>query len=189
MSWREALLRAIASPSELMGPDGKADALKLLLMRLCAIYVKDKRAVRIDDDDVDDNQTSSRSAAASRFDADSASVRVRAVDKVADFHFGNGAMLEAVHWRCAICARTRLGCAWPARLGAPVRGASACASASLVRRADEGERGLSQSLGMMASYRYLPASMRKRAAAYAHEGSVSIHTALWSLVHHPAFVR
>jgi hypothetical protein len=56
-------------------------------------------------------------------------------------------------------------------------------------RANDDFRALAQSLGIMASYRYLPSNMHKRSEAYAAQGSISIHTSLWALVHHPAFVH
>jgi hypothetical protein len=102
MSWRQALLRAITEPQTLFEAQGNADALKLLLMRLCAVYLTEKRATPEHAEPRSSQHSSSSpdtGRPASSPDGGRRAAR-RAVDQVAHFHFANGAMLESVHWRC-----------------------------------------------------------------------------------------
>jgi Malonyl-CoA decarboxylase C-terminal domain len=105
MSWRQALLRAVANPQELFDTRGNADALKLLLMRLCAVYLTEKRAANVTSMERHPQRRDEAAAQAHSTAEPGVTARQgwRAIDKVADFHFANGAMLESVHWRCAAC--------------------------------------------------------------------------------------
>lgn len=83
-TWPQVLLRELQDPVTLMNPDtGKGNALTWLLKHLCTVYLLDKRR---------------------RFDGLPPNMEVshvrRVRDPVAHFHFGNGALLQSVHWRC-----------------------------------------------------------------------------------------
>lgn len=95
MTWTQALQRALADPETLMADSGNGEALRPLLMRLCAAYLLERRPLLGADG-------GTGGAAGPGADADSggreAPQRVR--DPVAHFHFGNGALLHGLHWRC-----------------------------------------------------------------------------------------
>ena len=88
MTWTAALLRAVTDPEALMADAGSGDALRPLLTSLCATYLLERRPL----------QERGPGAAAG---GAAAGGRQRVRDPVAHFHFGNGALLQALHWRCA----------------------------------------------------------------------------------------
>lgn len=69
-----------------MAATGNGEALRPLLTRLCATYLLDRRPLR---------RPGGGGSAGATADAPH---RVR--DPVAHFHFGNGALLQGLHWRC-----------------------------------------------------------------------------------------
>lgn len=101
MTWTEALQRALQDPEALMAASGNGDALRPLLMRLCVAYLLERRTVGAprDDSSAGDGTGPGSGRAAGEGGAAAAEGRQRVRDPVAHFHFGNGALLQDLHWR------------------------------------------------------------------------------------------
>jgi hypothetical protein len=84
------LLRELQDPVALMSDSGKGEALKVLLTNLCTVYLRQCRMPERNSNDACGTSGSS-----------TVPKRKRVIDPVAHFHFGNGALLNSVHWRCA----------------------------------------------------------------------------------------
>eukprot|EP00892_Ulva_mutabilis_P004984 jgi/Ulvmu1/2858/UM145_0013.1 len=141
VSWTGALLRALEDPEALMAASGNGDALRPLLMRLCATYLLERRPLGAPRGEEQGSPGSAGGAGVGTNGGAPAEGRQRVTDPVAHFHFGNGALLQDVHW-------------W----------------------ANDDPKALQESLGIMATFQYVPADVER----YLHEYRTACKTPVHS---------